>query len=305
MSAGRVIMKKRGLGRSLNAILSPVELPASSAVSEGKENSVPLAAMVMLPIAHLIRGQYQPRRDMDEEALHELAISIKAQGILQPILVRKLSKDKFEIIAGERRWRAAQKVELTQVPVIIKDIPDHAAMAIGLIENIQRENLNAIDEAYGLQRLVQEFSLTHQEIADAIGRSRASVSNLLRLLNLPDSVQHYLQQGNIEMGHARTLLVLPELQQLKAAEYVVAKRLSVRETERYVKQLQNLTPGKIQTSLIPLTVKAEIAQLKKQLTTLLGSKVVIQQNAAGHGKLVVNYSSVEDLKVLSQKLLAR
>jgi ParB family chromosome partitioning protein len=258
--------------------------------------------MVNLPITQLIRGQYQPRREMDEEALNELAVSIKAQGILQPILVRKLASGQFEIIAGERRWRAAQKAELAEVPVIIKEIPDDAAMAIGLIENIQRENLNAIDEAFGLQRLVQEFSLTHQEIAEAVGRSRTAVSNLLRLLNLPVSIQQYLQCGDLEMGHARALLALPEAQQLRAAEHIVEKGLSVRETERYIKQLQNLSEGRAQIGAAPAKLQAEITQLQKQLSLALQSKVTIQQNAKGKGKLVVHYASAEALAAICQRI---
>lgn len=298
-------MKKRGLGRSLNAILSPVELRAnvSSESTTVVENFSSPFSMQHLPILQLVRGQYQPRREMDDEALNELAISIKAQGILQPILVRKLVDGKFEIIAGERRWRAAQKAALTEVPVIIKEIPDDAAMAIGLIENIQRENLNAIDEALGLQRLVQEFSLTHQEIAEAVGRSRAAISNLLRLLNLPASVQKYLQCGDIEMGHARALLSLPESQQLRAAEYIIEKVLSVRETELYVKQLQTLSEGRAQIGVSTKAIKPEIAQLQKQLAAALGSKVVIQQDAKGKGKLTVHYASEEALKALCQRVL--
>lgn len=296
-------MKKRGLGRSLNAILSPVELRASTSSTEvAGENLSSSVSMVNLSITQLIRGQYQPRREMDEEALNELAVSIKAQGVLQPILVRKLASGQFEIIAGERRWRAAQKAELAEVPVIIKEIPDDAAMAIGLIENIQRENLNAIDEAFGLQRLVQEFSLTHQEIAEAVGRSRTAVSNLLRLLNLPASIQRYLQCGDLEMGHARTLLALPEAQQLRAAEHIVEKGLSVRETERYIKQLQNLSEGRAQIGATPAKLPAEITQLQKQLSTALGSKVIIQQNAKGKGKLVVHYASAEALAAICQRI---
>lgn len=296
-------MKKRGLGRSLNAILSPVELRVTTTEvdrtdQEGLGSSLNMHA---LPIAQLVPGQYQPRREMDEEALNELAASIKAQGILQPILVRKLLNGSFEIIAGERRWRAAQKAELTEVPVIIKEIPDDAAMAIGLIENIQRENLNAIDEAFGLQRLVQEFSLTHQEIAEAVGRSRTAVSNLLRLLNLPVSVQKYLQCGDLEMGHARTLLALPEPQQLRAAEHIVEKSLSVRETERYVKQLQHLSEGR-ETASKPISIKPEIAQLQKQLSMALGSKVTIKQDVTGKGKLIVHYASADALMALCQRV---
>lgn len=296
-------MKKRGLGRSLNAILSPVELRTSvSSVDTIEEKLTTSVSQHHLPIMQLERGQYQPRREMDEEALNELAISIKAQGILQPILVRKLADEKFEIIAGERRWRAAQKAELTEVPVIIKEIPDDAAMAIGLIENIQRENLNAIDEAFGLQRLVQEFSLTHQEIAEAVGRSRTAVSNLLRLLNLPASVQKYLQCGDLEMGHARALLALPESQQLHAAEHIVEKGLSVRDTEHYVKQLQTLSEGRAKISASTKAIQPEITQWQKQLSHVLGSKVVIQQNAKGKGKIIVQYASLEAFTKLCQKI---
>ena len=297
-------MKKRGLGRSLNAILSPVELRGSvSPENANSDNLAPSLLMQHLPIMQLVRGQYQPRREMDEEALNELAVSIQAQGILQPILVRKLADGKFEIIAGERRWRAAQKAELAEVPVIIKEIPDDAAMAIGLIENIQRENLNAIDEAFGLQRLVQEFSLTHQEIAEAVGRSRTAVSNLLRLLNLPASVQKYLQCGDIEMGHARTLLGLPEAQQLRAAEHIVEKGLSVRETERYIKQLQTLSDGRAQIGATSKSINPEIAQLQKQLSATFGSKVVIQQDAKGKGKLIVHYASADALAALCRRVI--
>lgn len=296
-------MKKRGLGRSLNAILSPVELPVTTSEVGAAAGSNVASAFNMhsLPITQLVRGQYQPRREMDEEALNELAVSIKAQGVLQPILVRKVGGGQFEIIAGERRWRAAQKAELTEVPVIIKDIPDDAAMAIGLIENIQRENLNAIDEAFGLQRLVQEFSLTHQEIAEAVGRSRTAVSNLLRLLNLHTSVQKYLQCGDLEMGHARTLLGLPESQQLGAAEHIVEKNLSVRETESYVKQLQNLSDGRQAVSK-SASIKPEIAQLQKQLSASLGSKVTIKQDANGKGKLIVHYQSADALEAFCRRV---
>lgn len=289
-------MKKRGLGRSLNAILSPVSGPVGEDTSSVEVSSLS-HSIQQLPVTQLTHGKYQPRREMDDEALNELASSIKAQGILQPILVRK-SGDHFEIIAGERRWRAAKKAGLTEVPVIIKEIPDEAAMAIGLIENIQRENLNAIDEALGFQRLLQEFSLTHQEIAEAVGRSRTAVSNLLRLLNLPASVQKYLQCGDIEMGHARALLGLPESQQLRAAEHIVEKNLSVRDAENYVKQLQTLSEGRAKIGVSTKTVKPEIAQLQKQLSAALGSKVVIQQDAKGKGKLIINYASAFALEAL-------
>ncbi len=288
-------MKKRGLGRSLNAILSSgvSHPPVLDPIVEDNATHSPLQN---LSVTQIVPGKYQPRRDIDEEAINELALSIKAQGVLQPIIVRK-KDEKFEIIAGERRWRASQKAGLKEVPVIIKDIPDETAMAIGLIENIQRENLNAIDEACGLQRLLQEFSLTHQEIADAIGRSRASVSNLLRLLNLPAAVQKYLQHGDLEMGHARALLALPAEQQLRAAEHVVEQALSVRETEHYIKQLQVLNVARTQVKTSP-SKSAQILQMQQQFSEALKMKVVIQQDTQGKGKVVIAFDSARALEEL-------
>ncbi|MCD8500316.1 MAG: ParB/RepB/Spo0J family partition protein [Gammaproteobacteria bacterium] len=294
-------MKKRGLGRSLNAILSSSAAPVHTE-ERTISGDVSGLGIRVLSVTQLQRGTYQPRREMDENTINELAASIKAQGILQPIIVRKKG-DNFEIIAGERRWRAAQKAGLEQVPVIIKDIPDDAAMAIGLIENIQRENLNAMDEAFGFQRLSKEFSLTHQEIADAVGRSRASISNLLRLLHLPEAVQRYLQHGDIEMGHARALLGLPLAQQLAAAEYVVEKNLSVRETENYIKQLQHLAENSHRaTDPLP---SSQMIELENQLSKFLGAKVGIQQNISGKGKVFFTYSSEAELNIICQKILAR
>ena len=291
-------MKKHGLGRSLTAILSPSSARQNDGDPIKSESS---AAIHSLAIGYLSPGAFQPRRDMDEDALHELAASIRAQGILQPILVRPLASDRYEILAGERRWRAAQKAGLHEVPVIIKDIPDETAMAIGLIENIQRENLNAIDEAFGLQRLAQEFSLTHQEIAMAIGRSRTAVSNLLRLLNLPVAVQQYLQHGDLEMGHARALLALPGPQQLPAAQHIVEKKWSVRETERYIKKIQQSPATPV---LIPSiqSIDSEVSVWQKTLSAQLGVPVKIQSNAQGAGKMVIAYRSTDDLKKLFQRL---
>lgn len=294
-------MKKRGLGRSLNAILSSVSVQDNLPVMAEEKNNISENHLSFISVTELVRGEYQPRREMDEKTIDELAASIKAHGILQPIVVRR-KQDKFEIIAGERRWRAAQKAGLAEVPVIIKEIPDDAAMAIGLIENIQRENLNAIDEAFGLQRLMQEFSLTHQEIADAVGRSRAAVSNLLRLLNLPEVVQKCLQNGDLEMGHARALLTLPEAQQIHAAERVVDKGLSVRETEQYVKQLQFLNEGRQQVKATP-EKSSELAQLQARLSNKFATKVNIQQNPKGRGKFVIHFSSSEALKKICQLML--
>jgi ParB family chromosome partitioning protein len=233
---------------------------------------------------------------MDAEALEDLANSIRAQGIIQPLIVRPFG-DKYEIIAGERRWRAAQMAGMTDVPVIIRDIPDEAAVAIALIENIQRENLNPIEEAIALQRLLEEFEMTHQQVAEAIGKSRATVSNLLRLLGLPQDIRNLLERGMIEMGHARTLITLPVNLQLKAAEIIVARGLSVRETENLVKQLQAGESKQPQKPVDP-----DIVKLQENLTRQLKLRVAIQCNAKGKGKLVIHYRNLDELDRLLEQL---
>ena len=292
-------MKKRGLGRNLGAILS------TPAVNDIKTTEKPVAQQSVsvqetvtgqfvfkeLPVDQLQRGQYQPRREMDEDALNDLAQSIRSQGVLQPIIVRKLAQDKYEIIAGERRWRASQRAGLSLVPTVIKTITDETAMAIGLVENLQRENLNPIEEAVALGRLSKEFDLTHLEVAESVGRSRAAVSNLLRLLNLVEPVQTLLQHGDLEMGHARALLALPSERQLTAARYIIEKGLSVRETEAFVKKLQQ---GKETESKIRRQDPSLVA-LQQNLSTRLGRKVQIQQKPNGKGKLVIQYDSASEL----------
>lgn len=289
------MVKKRGLGKSLDALLSYTSTEAqTSTETEGSHHQDQLA---QLAVTLIQRGKYQPRREMDTQALEELANSIRAQGIIQPLIVRPIG-NKYEIIAGERRWRAAQLAGLTEVPVIIRHIPDEAAIAIALIENIQRENLNPIEEAIALQRLITEFGMTHQQVADAVGKSRASVTNLLRLLALPEEVKSMLERGLLEMGHARTLITLPEAVQLEAAEIIVARGLSVRETEQLVRQLQAPAAGKAspQKQLDP-----DILRLQEDLSRQLKLRVAIQCNAKGKGKLVIHYRNMRELDgLLSQ-----
>lgn len=279
------MMKKRGLGRGLQAILNP---PLLKEIEEVVVSSTRLAE---LPVQQLQRGQYQPRRDMDEEALQQLASSIKAQGVLQPIIVRKLATDRYEIVAGERRWRAAQLAGLAQVPVVIKDIPDETAMAIGLVENIQRENLNAIEEAHALQRLLDEFEMTHQEVAESVGRSRTAVSNLLRLLNLAEPVQTMLVQGDLEMGHARALLALSTECQTQVAQQVVEQGLSVRDTEALVKKLQS----PVNTLPKVRVINPQINQWQEKLSQQLNAKVAIQ-GTPRKGRLIIEYPNAAVLQ---------
>ncbi|HCF78424.1 MAG TPA: chromosome partitioning protein ParB, partial [Glaciecola sp.] len=236
--------KSKGLGRGLDALLSTSRSAAPDAVnSDGQPSSVSLdGSLRHIPIEFLQPGKYQPRKDMSPDALEELSTSIKAQGIIQPIVVRSVGENKYEIIAGERRWRASQMAKLHEVPCLIKEVPDEAAVAIALIENIQREDLNAMEEAQALDRLMKEFELTHQEVAQAVGKSRTTVTNLLRLNSLTDEVKKLLEYGDIEMGHARTLLALSGETQVEAGKHVAGKSLSVRETENYVRKLLNPPP---------------------------------------------------------------
>lgn len=287
------MVKKRGLGKSLNALLAYKATPTDA---NDNEVSTSYEQLCDLPVDRIQRGKYQPRREMDAESLEELASSIRAQGIIQPLIVRPFG-DKYEIVAGERRWRAAQMAGMTDVPVIIRDIPDEAAVAVALIENIQRENLNPIEEAVALQRLMEEFEMTHQQVAEAVGKSRATVSNLLRLLGLPQDIRNLLERGMIEMGHARSLITLPANLQLKAAEIIIARGLSVRETENLVKQLQagdNKQPQK--------PVDPDIVKLQENLTRQLKLRVAIQCNAKGKGKLVIHYRNLDELDRLLEQL---
>ncbi|KAA1156236.1 MULTISPECIES: ParB/RepB/Spo0J family partition protein [Pseudoalteromonas] len=291
--------KKRGLGRGLDALLSSSK-PTPSASKEQDTSNVTEAVknaagpnnseLQKLPIEFLHSGKYQPRKDMSEEALEELASSIRSQGIIQPIVVRPIAQNSFEIIAGERRWRAAQIAKLETVPCIIKDVPDEAAVAIALIENIQREDLNAMEEAVALNRLLNEFELTHQQVADAVGKSRTTVTNLLRLNNLNSDVKILLEHGDIEMGHARCLLALEGEAQSDAARLAVAKALTVRETEKLVRSILEPVPAKEIAEKDP-----DVKQLEQQLAENLGAKVEINYNKKGKGKLVISYTNLDEL----------
>lgn len=280
--------KKRGLGRGLDALLG-----VASKTPDTMEEARVTGQLQQLPVEQLQRGKYQPRKDIRQEALEELANSIKAQGVMQPIVVRPIGKQKYEIIAGERRWRATQLAGLDTVPAIIRDIDDNAAIAMALIENIQREDLNPIEEAFALQRLQDEFELTQQQVADAVGRSRAMVANLLRLLNLSEETKKMLANGDIEMGHARALLALDVSQQTRTAKEVIRRGLSVRQTEGLVRQLGKNASGIHKKS----TIKTDpnINKLQHQLSEKLGASVVIEHATKGHGKLIVSYNSLDEL----------
>lgn len=287
--------KKRGLGRGLDALLgagnSASVAPDASAPDTEHATSVTDGSLKHLPIDLIQRGKYQPRRDIEPESLEELADSIKAQGVMQPIVVRPISADRYEIIAGERRWRATQLAGLDSIPAVIRDVPDEAAIAMALIENIQREDLNPIEEAVALQRLQQEFGLTQQQVAEAVGKSRSAVANLLRLLALEPDVRTLLERGDIEMGHARALLALTGAAQSQAARNVAGNGLSVRQTEALVRA-QLAAPGK------PAPAKAldpNIRQLQNDLAEKVGAKVQIQHSAKGTGKLVISYGNLDEL----------
>ncbi|MCI0504873.1 MAG: ParB/RepB/Spo0J family partition protein [Gammaproteobacteria bacterium] len=303
-----MVAKKRGLGRGLDALLGGMgggarstsdaaeTINTTGAPDSSLEYPQPLPPktgdLKELPVDLLQPGKYQPRTDMHQESLQDLANSIKAQGVLQPIVVRRIDGGRYEIIAGERRWRAAQLAELHNVPAVIRDVPDEAAIAMALIENIQRENLNPIEEASALQRLIGEFELTHQQAADAVGRSRAAVSNLLRLLSLNPDVRLLLENGDLEMGHARALLTLEGERQSKAARDVVARGLSVRETEQLVNHLRDASSPQAKT---PKTIDPNIQRLQDELGEKLGAKVALQHANNGKGKLVVHYNSLDEL----------
>ncbi len=276
--------KNRGLGRGLNALLGD-----ASAIEQNQSTQ-------SLPVEFLQRGEYQPRKEMDVESLQELADSISAQGVMQPIMVRSVGTDKYEIIAGERRWRAAQLAGLHEIPVIIRDISDQTAMALALIENIQREDLNPLEEAEGLSRLLKEFEMTHQQVADAVGKSRATVTNLLRLIDLQSEVKALLQKGSIDMGHARALLGLQNEEQITAANKITAAGLTVRATEALVKNMQTAKPVS-QTVIDP-----DIERLQIQIAEQLGSPVTIKHKKNGQGKLVVKYSSLEELEGVLERI---
>jgi ParB family chromosome partitioning protein len=292
--------KKPSLGRGLGALLGQQSVPVRHPPAETTSVAVRDVdgELAKLPIDLLQRGKYQPRLDMRPESLQELADSIKAQGVIQPIVVRQLGEAlpgqsrRYEIIAGERRWRAAQIAGLHEIPAVIRRVGDEAAVAMALIENIQREDLNPLEEARALDRLIKEFDMTHLTAAEAVGRSRAAVSNLLRLLELADSVKDLVEKREIEMGHARALLgISSPLQQSEIAAQVATKGLSVRETEAWVKQLQSAAPAKQTTT----ARDPNIRKLESDLSDKLGAKVQFQHGSTGKGKLVINYNSLDEL----------
>ena len=279
--------KKRGLGRGLDALLG-VGHPERHAAE------TPAGGVTTLPVDLIQRGRFQPRRDFNAESLRELADSIRVQGVVQPVVVRPLGEGRYELIAGERRWRAAQMAELHEIPAVVRDVPDQAAMAMGLIENIQRDDLSPLEEAGALQRLLDEFGLTHQEIAQAVGKSRATVSNLLRLLELNDDVKAALEARQLEMGHARALLGLRGPPQSEAARVVVHRGLSVRETEALVRRLleraEEPEEARRETRLDP-----DIRRLQDNLCERLGARVEIRHAKTGKGRLVISYGSLDEL----------
>jgi ParB family chromosome partitioning protein len=279
--------RPKGLGRGLDALL-------------GGGDDVPRRerdAVGMLPVGAIRPGKYQPRSRMDEQALKELAASIKTQGLMQPLLVRPVSKDAYELIAGERRWRAAQLAGLTEVPVLIREVPDNAALAMALVENIQREDLNPMEEAAGLQRLVDEFRMTHEQAAEAVGRSRSATTNLLRLLKLAKPVQAMLMDGTLEMGHARALLSLDGARQIEAANRISARRLSVRESEALAARLLRAPAGR----RAPRGDR-DLARLEQEVSERLGTTVQIRPGRKGSGTIVLHYSGLDHLDQLLKKL---
>lgn len=292
--------KKRGLGRGLEALLGP-----SAAASTPPLEAQPGDTLRRLPVKQLQPGKYQPRRTMDDDKLKELAESIKAQGVVQPIVVRQLGKDKYEIVAGERRWRATQLAGLIEIPAVVRQLDDRTVVAMALIENIQREDLNPLEEAQALQRLIDEFDLTHAQAAEAVGRSRAAVSNLLRLLELPDEIRVLVQSRAIEMGHARALLSLGPQAAIALARQAAAEGWSVREVEHRVQQL---AAGKVavepkkRSNGKAATASADIASLENELSELLASKVAVQHGRGGRGKLVIHYGSLDALDGVIDRL---
>ncbi|ASF47934.1 ParB/RepB/Spo0J family partition protein [Methylovulum psychrotolerans] len=283
-------VQKRGLGRGLDALLGEITPKDGGMAADDSVVAVAKQQPQNLPIEYLQRGKYQPRKDMNPEKLQELADSIKAQGIIQPIVVRQVAAEKYEIVAGERRWRAAQLASLPEVPVLIREIDDRAAMAIALIENIQREDLNPLEEADALRKLLDEFAMTHQQIADAVGKSRVTVTNLLRLLELNFEVKKLLVNRQLEMGHARALLSLGDPQQLAIAQKIVKDGLSVRAAEQLVKQshAEPKTPAEKR-------LDNDTLRLQDELTAKLGAKVVIDHKDHGGGKVVISYTSLDEL----------
>jgi ParB family chromosome partitioning protein len=279
------MIKPKGLGRGLEALL-------------GADTQAPRDALTTLAVGRIRPGKYQPRTKMDQQALAELAASIRSQGVMQPLLVRPVERERYELIAGERRWRAAQMAGLEEVPVLVREVPDEAALALSLIENIQRENLNPMEEAAGVQRLIDEFKMTHEQAADAVGRSRTATTNLLRLLKLARPVQEMLLEGALDMGHARALLALDPARQIEAAHRVAAKGLSVRDTEALVQAFVRGRPGAKKER----RRDRDLERLEEELAATLGTTVEIRPAKKGSGRLLVHYSSLDHLDQLLKRL---
>jgi ParB family chromosome partitioning protein len=294
-----VAAKKKGLGRGLEALLGLDS--GSSAESDAA------GELKQIKVTQIQPGRYQPRTGMDPERLQELADSIRAQGLIQPIIVRPLARDRYEIIAGERRWRAAQLAELTEVPCVVREVDDHATLAMALIENIQREDLNPLEEATALKRLIEEFHLTHQQAADAVGRSRAAVSNLLRLLELPAPIKTLLEQHKLEMGHARALLTLEPAHALELARAAAESNWTVRELEERARRMHEAEPvakghGGQRGARPPSAKDPDVAQLETELREKLGAKVAIRHGKGGRGKLVIEYFSLDELDGILERI---
>jgi ParB family chromosome partitioning protein len=303
-------IKKRGLGRGLDALLGPAARPSrpegategdagpESAVSVEAAPAVEVnrdadGALRSLPVDIIQRGRYQPRVDMHPESLQNLADSISEQGVVQPIVVRGIGDGRYEIIAGERRWRAAQRAGLHEIPAVVRDVEDRAAIAIALIENIQRENLNPLEEARALKRLIDEFEMTHEQAAQAVGRSRVAVSNLLRLLDLEDAVKGMVERRELEMGHARALLALSGTRQVEAARQVIARGLTVRATEHLVQELQRTDVSRRRPA--SASRDPDIQRLEARLSDRLGASVQIRHGSGGKGRLEIRYNSLDEL----------
>ncbi|MGS2718351.1 ParB/RepB/Spo0J family partition protein [Eionea flava] len=295
--------KRKGLGRGLGALLNA----GTASMQDSAENATTVQGAIeqvqssdlerneqlrYVPVELIQRGKYQPRRDINQDALEELSASIKAQGVMQPIVIRPISSDKYEIIAGERRWRASQLAGLDKIPAVIRHVPDEAAIAMALIENIQREDLNPLEEAVALKRLQDEFELTHQQVAEAVGKSRTAVTNLLRLISLDEEVKKLLEHGDIEMGHARAMLSLENSKQRIVASEVVAKSLSVRQAEALVRRtLEEINKPKEQTELH----NPDLSKLEEGISEKVGVPVMLQHSAKGKGKLVLKYNNLDEL----------
>ena len=285
--------KRRGLGRGLDALLGGGE-PADSAAGEGTD-AVAVGVPAAIAVDLIQRGRYQPRRNFDEDKLRELADSISAQGVVQPVVVRPVAGGGYELIAGERRWRAAQLAGLQEIPAVVREVDDQAAMAMALIENIQRDDLNPLEEATALHRLLEEFGLTHQQVAQAVGKSRTTVTNLIRLLELNPDVKARLEQGALEMGHARALLALKGDEQSRAAAKVAERGLSVRETEALVRKLLAAGQAPAATTQVPQE-DPDVRRLIADLTDRLGAKVQLQQKPGGKGQLLISYNNLDELE---------